>query len=54
MIKQNVDVLNVYPLNFYPNSYRLDISGKSADLLVHVKASVSSLQLSSVKFQLKM
>ena len=54
MIKQNIDVLNIYQPNFYQSLCRLDVSDKSTGLLVHVNAPVSSLQLSSLKSQFKM
>ena len=64
IIKQNVDVLAVaetkidasflsaqYFLEGYHSPYRLDISRKSGGLLVYVKATIPSRQLSLPKFQ---
>ena len=66
IIKQNVDVLAVaetkidasFPsaqffLEGYHSPYRLDISRKSGGLLVYVKATIPSRQLSLPKFQFR-
>ena len=53
IIKQNIDVLPLQKLEGYHSPYRLDMSRKSGGLLVYVKKTISSLQLSLPKFQFK-
>ena len=53
IIKQNIDVLPLQKLEGYHSPYRLDMSRKSGGLLVYVKKTISSRQLSLPKFQFK-